>query len=267
MGSYLSWNTNQTLKTKDINTSSAKIKMELILNYWLALHLHMKSVPIDVINIIINKYLYIPLFDKHVSFGIKNTNKRQNDYDYMFKVVLIGNKGVGKKSLLLRYADDEFTDWSYTIDIDLKIRTIEVDNKIIKLQIWKPQQNTSNYYVGAHAILLCYDITNYESMQDILYWNDEYEKNGRDNYGTQKIIVGTKCDLDYKKECNQNNVLKIANQCRIEHMIETSSKKAINIDKLFMDLIRRLIDCMQNGIKYPWIPVSNQKKQIGIRKK
>lgn len=61
----------------------------------------------------------------------------QTEYDYLFKVLLIGNSGVGKSSLLLRFADDVFNDnFMPTIGVDFKIRTIDVDQKTIKLQIW-----------------------------------------------------------------------------------------------------------------------------------
>ena len=78
--------------------------------------------------------------------------------DYLFKVLLIGNSGVGKSSLLLRFADDVFTDnFMPTIGVDFKIRTIEVDGKTIKLQIWDTAGQerfrtlTSSYYRGAQV--------------------------------------------------------------------------------------------------------------------
>ena len=93
-------------------------------------------------------------------------------YDYLFKILLIGDSGVGKSSTMIQYCDNIFNDNHIsTIGVDFKIRTIEVDSKTIKLQIWDTagqerfRNITSSYYRGAHAIILMYDITNLETFQ------------------------------------------------------------------------------------------------------
>jgi len=122
------------------------------------------------------------------------------DYDYLFILVLIGDSGVGKSCLLLRFADDKWTD-SYisTIGVDFKIRTVELDGKCIKLQIWDTAGQerfrtiSSTYYRGAHGIIVVYDITNRESFDNVKRWLKEIDKYAREN--VNKLLVGNKSDL------------------------------------------------------------------------
>ena len=104
----------------------------------------------------------------------------QNDYDYVFKVLLIGDSGVGKSSLLMRFADDVFTgNFLPTIGVDFKIRTTEANGSVVKLQMWdtagqeKFKTIVSAYYKGAHGIILVYDITDRRSFMDLQSWLDE----------------------------------------------------------------------------------------------
>jgi len=126
------------------------------------------------------------------------------DYDYLFKLLLIGDSGVGKSCLLLRFSDDTYTD-SYisTIGVDFKIRTIELDGKTIKLQIWDTAGQerfrtiTSSYYRGAHGIIVVYDCTDLESFNNVKQWLEEIDRYACEN--VNKLLVGNKCDLTSKK--------------------------------------------------------------------
>ena len=94
--------------------------------------------------------------------------------DYLFKYLVIGNSGVGKSCLLIRFTDDTWSD-SYvtTIGVDFKIKTLDVDGKSVKLQIWDTagqerfRNIISSYYRGAQGIMLVYDITDLESFQNL----------------------------------------------------------------------------------------------------
>uniref|UniRef100_A0A2K6T3Q0 small monomeric GTPase n=1 Tax=Saimiri boliviensis boliviensis TaxID=39432 RepID=A0A2K6T3Q0_SAIBB len=98
-------------------------------------------------------------------------------YDYLFKLLLIGDSGVGKTCVLFRFSEDAFNStFISTIGIDFKIRTIELDGKRIKLQIWDTAGQerfrtiTTAYYRGAMGIMLVYDITNEKSFDNIRNW-------------------------------------------------------------------------------------------------
>ena len=96
------------------------------------------------------------------------TTKR--DYDYLFKVVLIGDIGVGKSSLLLRFVNNEFMEDTSTIGVDFKFKTIVLNSKTIKLQIWDTTGQeifrtiNSSYNRGADSFIVVYDITNLDSF-------------------------------------------------------------------------------------------------------
>lgn len=101
----------------------------------------------------------------------------QTDYDYIFKILLIGDSAVGKSSLLLRFAEDIFTDsFLPTIGVDFKIRTTESAGERVKLSIWdtagqeRYKSILSSYYKGSHGIFLIFDITNHSSLEHIQSW-------------------------------------------------------------------------------------------------
>ena len=166
--------------------------------------------------------------------------------DYLFKVLLIGNSGVGKSSLLLRFADDVFTDnFMPTIGVDFKIRTIEVDGKTIKLQIWDTAGQerfktiTSSYYKGAHGIIVTYDITDRESFSAIENWMNEVEKHASDNIS--RILVGNKCDMADARQVSTDEGKELAEHYNVR-FLETSAKDCKNVEEAFIMMTREIKD-------------------------
>ena len=99
-----------------------------------------------------------------------------SEYDYLFKLLLIGNSGVGKSCLLLRFSDDTYTnDYISTIGVDFKIKTVELDGKTVKLQIWDTAGQerfrtiTSSYYRGSHGIIIAVSYTHLDVYKRQLY--------------------------------------------------------------------------------------------------
>ncbi len=131
------------------------------------------------------------------------------DCDYLLlKVLLVGNRGVGSASLIVRYADDLFTDFSWgTIALHggLKIKNTEMEGKNIKLQIWHPSTGSerfrtinSVYYKGTHGIIVIYDITNRDSFSSVQGYMAEIEKHASEL--VLRILVGNKCDLESERQ-------------------------------------------------------------------
>lgn len=171
-------------------------------------------------------------------------------YDYLIKLLLIGDSGVGKSCLLLRFSDDSFTpSFITTIGIDFKIRTIELDGKRIKLQIWDTAGQerfrtiTTAYYRGAMGILLVYDVTDERSFKNIRNWFSNIEQHASE--GVNKILIGNKCDWVEKKAITKEQGQQLADEFGIK-FLETSAKANINVEEAFFTLARdikkRLID-------------------------
>ena len=167
-----------------------------------------------------------------------------SEYDYLFKVLLIGNSGVGKSSLLLRFADDVFTDnFMPTIGVDFKIRTIEVDGKTIKLQIWDTAGQerfktiTASYYKGAHGIMVTYDLTDRESFSAIENWMNEVEKNASDNIS--RILLGNKSDLEDARKVTTDEGKDLSEHYNVR-FIETSAKDCKNVEEAFVTMAREI---------------------------
>ena len=104
--------------------------------------------------------------------------QNQGEYHYLFKVVLVGNSCVGKSSIVVRYADDEFSEvFLATIGVDFRFKSFPLNGNKVKLQIWDTAGHerfrtiTSSYYRGAHALLIVFDISDHQSFLDAInYW-------------------------------------------------------------------------------------------------
>merc|ERR1712166_23496 len=172
------------------------------------------------------------------------TKLSSDEYDYLFRLLLIGDSGVGKSCLLLRFADDTWTEtYICTIGVDFKIRTIEVNGKIVKLQIWDTagqerfRNITASYYRGAHGIMLVYDVTDEDSFNGLERWLAEVDKHcGTD---VNKVIVGNKSDLQERKVVDFAAAKEFADGHGIPCM-ETSAKGSHNVEAVFMALTEQI---------------------------
>jgi Ras-related protein Rab-1A len=166
------------------------------------------------------------------------------------KILLVGESGVGKSCLLLRFVDDCFSDtFISTIGVDFKYKRVDVDvngvEKVAKLQIWdtagqdKFRCITRNYYRGAAGIFLCFDTTNASSFARVTSWVDDIKK-----YTTQDtvvIMVGTKTDLVDEREVDMHEAEQLAKQLGVPYF-ETSSKDNAGVYNAFLTLTRQVID-------------------------
>jgi len=161
-------------------------------------------------------------------------------YDYLFKLLLIGDSGVGKTSVLFRFSDDAFNStFISTIGIDFKIRTIELGDKKIKLQIWDTAGQerfrtiTTAYYRGAMGILLVYDITNEKSFENIKTWIKNIEQHA--SADVEKMILGNKCDMEDKRKISTAQGEQLAKEYNVKFM-ETSAMNRTNVERAFTEI-------------------------------
>lgn len=166
------------------------------------------------------------------------------DYDHLFKLLIIGDSGVGKSSILLRFADDMFSgSYITTIGVDFKIRTINVDNERVKLQIWDTAGQerfrtiTSTYYRGTHGVIVVYDVTNAESFLNVRRWLSEIDQNCDI---VNKVLVGNKNDRPENKVIETEDAKRFSQQMGVS-LFETSAKDNINIDEVFKHITQLVL--------------------------
>ena len=166
-------------------------------------------------------------------------------YDHLFKLLIIGESGVGKTCLLLRFTDDSFTaNHLTTIGIDFKIKIINLENKLIKLQIWDTAGQerfrtiTKTYYKGAHGIILTYDVTDETSFKNIKNWIKQIEQNAQNT--VCKVLVGNKCDKPDRKVSEEQG--KALAQEYGMPFFETSAKSNQNVTETFTFLTREILE-------------------------
>ncbi|KAH3679666.1 hypothetical protein WICMUC_000806 [Wickerhamomyces mucosus] len=166
------------------------------------------------------------------------------DYEYLFKIVLIGDSGVGKSNLLTRFTRNEFNlESRSTIGVEFATRTIEIDNKRIKAQIWdtagqeRYRAITSAYYRGAVGALIVYDISKSESYESVSKWLKELRDHADENIVIE--LVGNKSDLDHLRAVPTEEAKHFSAE---NHLLftEASALNADNVDLSFKQLLKSI---------------------------
>mmetsp|Transcript_47720 Transcript_47720/g.74461 ORF Transcript_47720/g.74461 Transcript_47720/m.74461 type:complete len:202 (+) Transcript_47720:1-606(+) len=167
-------------------------------------------------------------------------------FDNRFKILLTGDSGVGKSSILLRFTDDSFaSDQPATIGVDFKVKAIDVDGKKVKLTIWDTAGQerfrtlTSSYYRGAQGVILVYDVTRKETFENLEQWLKEVDMyTNRD--GVIKLLVGNKIDKA-NREVTRAEGIDFA-RSRGMLFIECSAKAKTGIQQAFEELVQKILD-------------------------
>ena len=166
---------------------------------------------------------------------IHNIINMNSSNQYMFKVIVVGDSNVGKSSISSRYVDKYFNDtYSLTYGIDFKVKTLTLNNTIVKLQLWdtagqeKFHTIIRSYYKCAAGVLIVFDLTNIESFNNISYWLSDVNTYLGDDVSI--LIIGAKMDLYKKIVVTSEMIDDIKKKYKY---IEVSSKTGENIDNAF----------------------------------
>ncbi|XP_050228048.1 ras-related protein RABC2a-like [Mercurialis annua] len=170
-----------------------------------------------------------------------------SDYDHPFKIVLIGDQGVGKSSLLVSFVSGAVTDLPSTIGTDIKIKQITVGGKRLKLTFWDTAGQerfrtlTSSYYRDAHGIILVYDVTRKQSFTNLAnLWIKEVDLYST-NIGCIKMLVGNKVDKESERAVSREEGMDLAKQLGFL-FVESSAKTRENVEKCFDDLALKILE-------------------------
>ncbi|CAM8886884.1 hypothetical protein QQ045_024852 [Rhodiola kirilowii] len=163
------------------------------------------------------------------------------EYDYLFKIVLIGDSGVGKSNILSRFTGNEFClDSKSTIGVEFATRTLQVEGKTVKAQIWdtagqeRYRAITSAYYRGAVGAVLVYDITKRQTFDNIQRWLRELR--GHADANLVIMLAGNKSDLSHLRAVNSEDAQQMGERENLS-FIETSALEATNVENAFQTLL------------------------------
>ncbi|XP_022014308.2 ras-related protein RABA1g [Helianthus annuus] len=166
------------------------------------------------------------------------------DYDELYKVVLIGDSGVGKSNLLSQFSKNEFShDFKSTIGVDFSNRNIEVDGKIIKAKIWDTAGQeryrglTSAYYQGTVGALIVYDITRKVTFENVERWLRELREHMEQTIVV--MLIGNKADLGHSRAVPTDEAKAFSKRENMFFM-ETSALEALNVEKAFTELLSQI---------------------------
>jgi small GTP-binding protein len=167
------------------------------------------------------------------------------DPDFLLKLILVGDSGVGKTNLLSRFTEDEFhAESKSTIGVEFAAKTLRIDEKVVKAQIWdtagqeRYRAVTAAYYRGAVGAIVIYDVTSVRSFQALPQWLTEL----RDNVDSDVVIVlvGNKTDLAENRVVSIDDGIQFSRQEKLLY-IKTSAKDASNVTEIFNLLIGHVV--------------------------
>jgi len=181
------------------------------------------------------------------------STRGNNNYDYLFRYIIVGDMAVGKSCILLQFTDNKFRNQhELTIGVEFGAKTISINGKSVKIQIWDTagqeafQAITRTYYKGAIGALLVYDITRKETFVHVTKWLEEVRNNSSKTITV--ILIGNKKDLEDKRQVSYEEGEAFAKENGLM-FLETSAKTAYNVVESFNLSAQCILNNIQkNGV-------------------
>ena len=181
-----------------------------------------------------------------------------NEPKYTFKILTLGESGVGKTCILRRFVENKFLkNHLATIGIDFRAKTIPINGYEVKLKIWDTageerfRNITNQYYKGADGIILVFDLTNFDTMNKIRDWYNQIKNNTSSN-DIGLVLVANKSDL--KREVSNEECLNLSKELNIK-LYETSALIGEGVNEIFEYITQEIIskknyldDTQANGV-------------------
>ena len=176
-----------------------------------------------------------------------SNNGEIGKYDFSFKMIVIGDAGVGKSCLTNRAAKEKFlSDYSPTVGFEFLTFSTNIENKIIKLQIWDTcgqevyRSLISNFYRNASLAMMVYSINSRESFIHINQWLKEVRIQSHPD--VKIILVGNKADLNQERTVSFDEAKRYKDENQILYFEETSAKTGFNAKEVFTEAARILYE-------------------------
>ena len=170
-----------------------------------------------------------------------------SEYDFSFKIIIIGDSGVGKSCLANKGTKNIFDDkYNTTIGFEFFSFHIKIDEKIVKLQIWDTcgqevyRSLISNFYRNTSLAIIVYAVNNKQSFENIGIWLKELKINS--NPDVKLFLIGNKIDLDDKRIIKTEEGEAYSKENNFNKFIETSAKSGINAQQIFIEAAKILYD-------------------------
>ncbi|XP_063052073.1 ras-related protein Rab-19 isoform X2 [Engraulis encrasicolus] len=170
----------------------------------------------------------------------------EDAFDFLFKIILIGDTNVGKTCVVHSFKTGVFLERQQnTIGVDFSVRTLDIDGKKVKMQVWDTAGQerfrtlTQGYYRSAHGAMIAYDLTRRNTFESLPHWIHEVEQHGAASVVV--IFIGNKCDLESERQVLFEDACTLAEQHGALAALETSAKKEHNIEEAFILMAKELI--------------------------
>ncbi|XP_076152296.1 ras-related protein Rab-19-like [Alosa pseudoharengus] len=183
---------------------------------------------------------------------MQQTGPEQDDaFDFLFKIILIGDSNVGKTCVVQSFKSGLFSERQQnTIGVDFTVRTLTIQGKKVKMQVWDTAGQerfrtiTQSYYRSAHAALIAYDVTRHATFHSVTHWVREVQTFGATN--VLLTLIGNKCDLEEQRQVSFEEACSLAEDYGMLAAFETSAKEARNIEEVFVLMAEELL--ARNGM-------------------